>query len=34
MSDSRPDVVFDCNVFLQAIARAGGPAAEALRAVE
>jgi putative PIN family toxin of toxin-antitoxin system len=30
----RPDVVFDCNVFLQAITRATGPAAHALRLVE
>jgi putative PIN family toxin of toxin-antitoxin system len=34
MNRSRPDVVFDCNVFLQALARAKGPAAEALRLVE
>ena len=34
MHSSRPDVVFDCNVFLQALARVQGPAAEALRLVE
>jgi putative PIN family toxin of toxin-antitoxin system len=34
MRGSRPDVVFDCNVFLQALARATGPAAAALRLVE
>jgi len=34
MNPLRPDVVFDCNVFLQAVARVSGPAAEALRRVE
>src|SRR5689334_547254 len=34
MNASRPDVVFDCNVFLQAVSRAEGPAAQALRLVE
>src|SRR4051812_15396958 len=34
MNPSRPDVVFDCNVFLQALTREDGPAAEALRLVE
>src|SRR5882672_1286158 len=34
MSVSRPDVVFDCNVFLQAISRVNGPAAAALRFVD
>jgi putative PIN family toxin of toxin-antitoxin system len=34
MNPSRPDVVFDCNVFLQAITRVNGPAAQALRLVE
>ena len=34
MEPSRPGVVFDCNVFLQAIARGTGPAAQALRLVE
>ena len=34
MNPSRPDVVFDCNTFLQAIARANGPAAGALRLIE
>jgi putative PIN family toxin of toxin-antitoxin system len=34
MNPSRPDVVFDCNVFLQAISRIQGPAAQALRLVE
>lgn len=34
MNPSRPDVVFDCNVFFQAIARENGPAAKALRMVE
>src|SRR5437763_325787 len=34
MNPSRPDVVFDCNVFLQAISRLNGPAAQALRLVE
>jgi putative PIN family toxin of toxin-antitoxin system len=34
MKQSRPDVVFDCNVFLQAISRVNGPAAHALRLVE
>ena len=34
MNPSKPDVVFDCNVFLQAISRANGPAAEALRLIE
>ena len=34
MNPSRPDVVFDCNVFLQAISRANGPASQALRLVE
>ncbi len=34
MNPSRPDVVFDCNVFLQAISRVNGPAAQALRLVE
>lgn len=31
MNQFRPDVVFDCNVFFQAISRAYGPAAQALR---
>jgi putative PIN family toxin of toxin-antitoxin system len=30
----RPDVVFDCNIFLQAVTRMSGPSAEALRCVE
>ncbi len=30
----RPRVVFDCNVFLQALTRRSGPAAEALRLIE
>lgn len=30
----RPDVVFDCNIFLQAVTRSAGAAAEALRRVE
>ena len=34
MDALRPDVVFDCNVFLQAIVRSDGPAAAALRLVE
>ncbi len=34
MNPLRPDVVFDCNIFLQAVTRASGPAAEALRRVE
>jgi predicted nucleic acid-binding protein len=34
MSSTRPRVVFDCNVFLQAAARESGPAAECLRLVE
>lgn len=34
MTRSRPDVVFDCNVFLQAISRVNGPAAQSLRLVE
>ena len=34
MNSLRPDVVFDCNIFLQAVTRATGPAAEALRRVE
>jgi putative PIN family toxin of toxin-antitoxin system len=34
MSKLRPDVVFDCNVLFQAMARSGGPAARALRLVE
>jgi uncharacterized protein len=34
MNSSRPDVVFDCNVFLQAITRPDGPAAHALRLVD
>jgi len=34
MNSTRPDVVFDCNVFLQAFARRSGPAAAALRLVE
>jgi putative PIN family toxin of toxin-antitoxin system len=34
MGALRPDVVFDCNVFLQAIVRSAGPAAHALRLVE
>jgi putative PIN family toxin of toxin-antitoxin system len=34
MNPSRPDIVFDCNVFLQAISRTNGPAAETLRLVE
>jgi len=34
MNPSRPDVVFDCNVILQAFARAHGPAVDALRLVE
>src|SRR5690348_14367004 len=31
---SRPDVVFDCNVLLQAATRANGPAAAALRLMD
>lgn len=34
MNAVRPDVVFDCNVFVQAITRVNGPAAEALRLVD
>jgi putative PIN family toxin of toxin-antitoxin system len=34
MNLHRPDVVFDCNIFLQALTRGTGPAAEALRRVE
>ena len=34
MGALRPDVVFDCNVFLQAMVRGAGPAAHALRLVE
>jgi putative PIN family toxin of toxin-antitoxin system len=34
MNPSRPDVVFDCNVLLQAATRAGGPAAAALRLMD
>lgn len=34
MNADRPDVVFDCNVFLQAVARENGAAAQALRLVE
>jgi predicted nucleic acid-binding protein len=34
MEPTRPDVVFDSNIFLQALARANGPSAEALRMVE
>jgi putative PIN family toxin of toxin-antitoxin system len=34
MDSLRPDVVYDCNVFVQAIIRASGPAAAALRLVE
>jgi putative PIN family toxin of toxin-antitoxin system len=34
MNSLRPDVVFDCNIFLQALTRASGPSAEALRCVE
>jgi putative PIN family toxin of toxin-antitoxin system len=34
MNPDRPDVVFDCNIFLQALTRRAGPAAEALRCVE
>lgn len=30
----RPDVVFDCNILLQAISRESGPAAAALRLME
>jgi putative PIN family toxin of toxin-antitoxin system len=34
MARPHPDVVFDCNIFLQAISREAGPAATALRLVE
>jgi putative PIN family toxin of toxin-antitoxin system len=34
MAPSRPDIVLDCNVFLQAVCRAAGPAADVLRLVE
>jgi len=34
MSPLRPDVVFDCNIFLQGLTRRLGQAAEALRRVE
>jgi predicted nucleic acid-binding protein len=34
MSSTRPKVVFDCNVLLQAVARQHGPAAQCLRLVE
>jgi putative PIN family toxin of toxin-antitoxin system len=34
MNPRRPDVIFDCNVFLQAVSRVNGPAAQALRLVE
>src|SRR5258708_2502386 len=34
MNPIRPDVVFDCNVYLQAISRVNGPAASALRLLE
>jgi putative PIN family toxin of toxin-antitoxin system len=34
MDPFRPDVVFDCNVFIQAISRANGPAAQSLRLVD
>jgi putative PIN family toxin of toxin-antitoxin system len=34
MNPSRPDVVFDCNIFLQAVSRVKGPAAESLRLAE
>jgi putative PIN family toxin of toxin-antitoxin system len=34
MTPLRPGAVFDCNVFVQAITRSGGPAAKALRLVE
>lgn len=34
MNIPRPEVVFDCNILLQAIARQRGPAAECLRLVE
>lgn len=34
MNPSRPDVVFDCNTLFQAMSRANGPAAHALRLVE
>ena len=34
MNRSRPDVVFDCNIYLQAISRNHGPAARALALVD
>jgi putative PIN family toxin of toxin-antitoxin system len=34
MDAARPDVVLDCNVFVQAITRSQGPAARVLRLVE
>jgi putative PIN family toxin of toxin-antitoxin system len=34
MDSLRPGVVFDCNIYLQAISRANGPAAAALRLLE
>src|SRR4051812_49118882 len=34
MDVSRPNVVFDCNVYVQAISRMNGPAAAALRLIE
>jgi len=34
MNSTRPKVVFDCNVLLQAVARERGPAAECLRLIE
>jgi uncharacterized protein len=34
MNVLRPDVVFDCNVFLQALARDKGPAGQAFRLVD
>jgi putative PIN family toxin of toxin-antitoxin system len=34
MNPSRPDVVFDCNVLVQAISRVNGPAAAAIRLID
>jgi putative PIN family toxin of toxin-antitoxin system len=34
MNSIRPDVVFDCNIFLQAATSTSGPAAQALRLAE
>jgi len=34
MDPSRPNVVFDCNIFSQAISRVNGPAAAALNLIE